>query len=99
VIKSKQPQAQILLMGIFPTGQKFHAGREKQAAINKIISQYADGKTIHFFDLWDKFLEPDGTISKEMMGDYLHLEPKAYDIWAEGIKGKLNELLGEAKGP
>lgn len=29
------------------------------------------------------------------MPDFLHLSPKGYDIWAEAIKGKVKELLGE----
>jgi len=43
-----------------------------------------------------KFLEPDGTISKDVMPDSLHLAPKGYEIWSEAIKDKLKELLGDA---
>jgi lysophospholipase L1-like esterase len=27
------------------------------------------------------------------MGDFLHLAPKGYDIWAEAIAGKVKELV------
>ena len=47
-------------------------------------------------DISAKFLEPDGTISKEVMHDSLHLAPKGYDIWAEAIAGKVKELVGGA---
>jgi beta-glucosidase len=41
LIKTKQPEAKILLLGIFPTGEKPNPGREKRAAVNEIISKYA----------------------------------------------------------
>lgn len=95
LIQAKQPQARILLLGIFPRGEKPNPGRETIAETNKLISKY-DGGAVHYMDIGDKFLEPDGTISKEVMHDSLHLAPKGYDIWAEAISGKVKELLGEA---
>lgn len=40
-------------------------------------------------------LESDGTLSKEIMPDYLHLSFDGYRIWAESIESKVAELLGE----
>ncbi|MFM1822419.1 MAG: hypothetical protein RI967_685, partial [Planctomycetota bacterium] len=31
------------------------------------------------------FLRPDGTISKEVMPDFLHLTPAAYETWAQAV--------------
>ena len=47
-------------------------------------------------DIWDKYLERDETISKEVMHDFLHLAPKGYDIWAESIQDKVKEIAGGA---
>jgi lysophospholipase L1-like esterase len=96
LIQSKQPEANILLLSTLPLGEKPNPGREKRTAVNKLISKFAGGK-VHYMDIADKFLEPDGTISKEVMHDSLHLGSKGFDIWAEAIKGKVNELIGEAK--
>jgi len=93
LIQSKQPQARILLMSILPTGEKPNPGREKRNAVNELISKF-DGGQVEYLDIWDKYLEPDGTISKEVMGDFLHLAPKGYDIWAESIREKVKEILG-----
>lgn len=93
LIREKQPQARILLMGVLPIGEKPTAGREKRAGVNKLISKYAGGQ-VEYMDIWDKYLEADGTISKEVMHDYLHLAPKGYDIWAESIAGKVKEIAG-----
>jgi lysophospholipase L1-like esterase len=38
-------------------------------------------------------MNSDGTISKEIMPDYLHLSEKGYQIWADAIKGQVQEML------
>ena len=44
-------------------------------------------------DIGPKFLEADGTLSKDIMPDLLHPNEKGYEIWAEAIEGKVKELL------
>lgn len=92
LIQSKQPEAKILLMSILPTGDKPNPGREKRMAVNELISKYAGG-SVEYMDIAAKYLEPDGTISKEVMHDFLHLAPKGYDIWADSISGKVKEIV------
>lgn len=94
LIQSKQPQAKILLLSILPNGEKPNPGREKRMEVNKLISKFAGGN-VEYMDISAKFLEADGTISKEVMHDHLHLAPKGFDIWAEAIKGKVKEIMGE----
>ncbi len=96
LIQAKQPKAKILLLSIFPRGEKPNPGRDVIAKVNELISKY-EGGPVHYMDIGAKFLEPDGTISKEVMHDSLHLAPKGYDIWAEAINDKVKELLGEPK--
>lgn len=93
LIQSKQPQAKILLMGILPRGEKPDANREKIAAVNGMIAKYQGG-VVHYMDIGARFLQPDGTISKAVMKDFLHLGSKGYDIWAEAIRDKVKELTG-----
>jgi N-acetylglucosamine-6-sulfatase len=62
-------------------------------AVNELISKFAGG-SVEYMDISGKYLEPDGTISKEVMHDFLHLAPKGYDIWAEAISGKVKEIVG-----
>ena len=68
--------------------------RMKITEINKIIAKLDDGgKTVKYLDIGEKFLEPDGTLSKEVMPDALHLSGKGYEIWAEAINPTLQEML------
>jgi len=48
-------------------------------------------------DIGAKFLRPDGTIAREIMGDYLHPSANGYQIWAEAIEPLLVKLLGEGQ--
>ena len=93
-LKAKCPQAKILLLAIFPRGanpaDKFRLQNDET---NKIIKTFADNKTVFFMDLGPKFLEADGTLSKEIMPDLLHPNEKGYEIWAGAIEGKVKELL------
>lgn len=40
-------------------------------------------------------LAPDGTASKEVLRDLVHLSAKGYAIWAEEIEPMVAELMGE----
>ncbi len=91
----RQPGAKIVLMGIFPRGPKPDATRDKLAAINTLIAEL-DGKDgVTLLDIGAKFLEPDGSISREIMGDFLHPTAKGYAIWAKELEPVLTKLLGE----
>jgi lysophospholipase L1-like esterase len=92
-IRKQSPKTKILLLAIFPRGQSPNPQREKLKKTNEIIAKLDDGKSVFFLDIGDKFVEADGTISKEMMRDYLHLTAKGYQIWADAITPKLAELM------
>jgi beta-glucosidase len=96
-LREKLPGTKVLILAIFPRGEKPNAQREKNAAASAFAAKMADGKMIHFLDIGPKFLAEDGTLSKEIMPDLLHLSPKGYTIWAESIDAKVAELMGEKK--
>ena len=83
----------MLLLAIFPRGAtRGDKMRVRNSQVNKIIKGYDDGKKVFFLDIGSKFLTADGTLTREMMPDLLHLSPKGYQIWADAIKDKLAEL-------
>jgi lysophospholipase L1-like esterase len=94
-IRTKQPQAKILLLAVFPRGEKAegNAFRDKLKVVNATIAKLDDGEHIHYLDIGEKFLEDDGSLSKEIMPDFLHLSPAGYQIWADAIGPKLAELM------
>lgn len=93
-LAKKCPDTKVLLLGIFPRGEKPDDKlRVHNAAINELLAKLADGKKVHYQDIGKSFLQPDGTLSKEIMPDLLHLSAKGYQIWADSIKDKVAELM------
>jgi lysophospholipase L1-like esterase len=93
-IHKASPNTKVLLLGIFPRGEKPNAQREKIQKVNDLVAKLDDGgKTVKFLDIGKHFLQPDGTISKDIMPDYLHLSEKGYQTWADAVKGPIKELL------
>ena len=97
-LREKKPETKILLLAVFPRGaNKDDSRRQVNEKTNAIFAKLDDGKHVHYLDIGEKFLEKDGTLTKEIMPDLLHLSEKGYTIWAESIEEKLSALLGEKK--
>jgi beta-glucosidase len=71
--------------------------RKVNAGANAIFAKLDDGKQVFYLDIGKKFLEEDGTLTREIMPDLLHLSEQGYTIWAESIEAKVASLLGESK--
>ncbi len=89
----RAPGAKIVLMAIFPRGPKPDATRAKVETINKLIAELDGQDGVTFLDIGVKFLEPDGSISREIMGDFLHPTATGYAIWAKELEPVLARLL------
>jgi lysophospholipase L1-like esterase len=93
-LRKQKPQMHVLLLGVFPRSQQpTSMVRDKIKDVNKIIAKLDDGKKVHYRDIGEKFLEKDGSLSKEIMSDFLHLSPMGYEIWAKAIKAQVERLL------
>jgi lysophospholipase L1-like esterase len=91
--RKKAPAATIVLTAIFPRNDN-PAVMPTITRINANLAKMADGKSIRFLDVNAKLAGPDGTLFEGMTVDKLHLSPKGYEVWAEGLKPILTELLG-----
>lgn len=93
-LHEKLPETKVLMLGIFPRGaDSTDAMRKQNEETNALISKYADGQKVHYMDIGSTFLQSDGTLSKDIMPDLLHLSEKGYDMWAAAIEPKVKELL------
>jgi lysophospholipase L1-like esterase len=92
--RTRQPQAKVLVLGVFPRGaQPTSQYRAAIKEINAKLETMADNKNVFYMDIGDKFLAPDGSIPADVMPDALHPSEKGYRIWAEAINAKVKELL------
>jgi lysophospholipase L1-like esterase len=96
-LRDRLPKSRILLLGVFPRGQKPMAIRERLKSVNLQIAKLDDGSNVHYLDLSRAFLNDDGTISKEIMPDYLHLSQRGYRLWADAMEPTLWSMLDEPK--
>ena len=94
-LRRRLPETKVLLLGIFPRSEKPDKAREKLAEVNKQIARLDDGSNVSYLDIGKTFLNPDGTISREIMPDFLHLTAKGYRLWADAMEPTLWRLLDE----
>ncbi len=95
-VEKKQPQAKVLLLGIFPRGATSDdPKRVLNDATNEIIKGYADNKRVFYLNINAKFLEEDGKLSRKVMPDLLHPSKPQYQVWADAIAPTLKKLLAE----
>jgi lysophospholipase L1-like esterase len=92
-LRTKLPNAKILLLAVFPRGEKDSASRAQVNEVNKLIAPLHDGKHVFFLNIGAKFLAPNGTLPRDIMPDLLHPNERGYKIWADAIRKPLAKLL------
>ncbi|HEX5006654.1 MAG TPA: GDSL-type esterase/lipase family protein [Hyphomonadaceae bacterium] len=91
--RKHQPQAKILLLGVFPRGDKNGSARKAVAEINNDVAKLADGKAVFYLDIAEAFLSRDGDLVDGIMVDGLHPSPAGYEAWAKAMAPTLERLL------
>ena len=93
-IHQRCPQSRVLVLGLFPEGQKpDEPGRARVKEVNQLLAKLDDGKMTRVLDLGPKFLEPDGTLPDTIMPDFRHPNEKGYQIWADAMLPVIKEML------
>ncbi|MDH0867210.1 GDSL-type esterase/lipase family protein [Mitsuaria sp. GD03876] len=97
-IRMRQPSTRILLLAIFPRDPRPDGPlRAINHQVNAILRTFADGQVVHFLDIGASLTNPDGTLSPEVMPDWLHLSERGYRLWAEALAPTLARLLSESR--
>jgi beta-glucosidase len=94
------PHAQILLLAIFPRSPApTDPLRQWVEKVNLLISGYGSDPRVTYLDIGNKFLLPDGTLSKDIMPDALHPNATGYEIWANAITPVVAKYFPNQVGP
>jgi lysophospholipase L1-like esterase len=91
--RQKAPSAVIILTALFPRNDNM-AVIPIINRINGNLAKMADGKTIQYLDVNDRLADKDGKLFEGISKDKLHPGLKGYQIWADGLKPILTEILG-----
>jgi lysophospholipase L1-like esterase len=95
-IQDKAPASKILLLGILPRGESIkEENNEKIRQTNAKLALLADNTRVFYLDVGDKLVEPDGSISREIMPDKIHVAAPGYIRWMDAMKPTLDQLLGK----
>lgn len=92
-VQHRLPRTQLLLMGVFPRGDKGSRYRIEVPAINARLRQLAPALGAHFLDLTAHFLPPSGELDPGFFHDQLHLSSQGYEIWADALLPELDRLI------
>ena len=93
ILGERLPDTKVILHGVFPRGRQPHELRRlNNTAINQIIRRFHDGNRVHYFDIGDVFIQEDGSLSKDIMPDALHLSEAGYRLWAKALEPMLKSL-------
>jgi lysophospholipase L1-like esterase len=91
--RTRAPAATFVLTALFPRNDN-PAAWPTIAGINARLAQIADGETIRFLDVNSGLADAEGALLEGMTVDGLHPSLEGYEVWAEGLRPILTELLG-----
>ena len=92
-IHARSPQTRVLLLGVLPRGERPNPARDAVGEVNRRIATLDGRHGITYLDIGFAFVTADGTISRDVMYDFLHPTAKGYDLWATAMSGTLERLL------
>lgn len=98
-LREKLPATKILLLAIFPIGEKLDEYRARLAEASTLSSRLSDGKSIFYMDINPVFLDDDGALPAAVMPDFEHPSLQGHRMWAEAIEPMVAGLLGDHARP
>ncbi len=91
--RQKAPGAKIIMTAIFPRNDNL-AALPLIMKINSNLARLSDGRHVRFLNVNDRLASIDGRLFPGMTVDNLHPSVRGYQVWADGLKPILTELLG-----
>ena len=95
-VKAKLPSTPLLLLGILPS--KKEASHPLRNKIIEVNSQLAglEGPGVSVHDVGSVLLEPDGSISEAVMGDFLHPSAQGFERLTAAVAPLVENLVSPA---
>ncbi|MEK8033845.1 GDSL-type esterase/lipase family protein [Ideonella sp. DXS29W] len=97
-IARRMPGTPVLLLAVFPRDEKPGTPmRRINEQLNQHLAALADGRQVQFLDIGRSLMNPDGTLSRDVMPDWLHLSEKGYGLWADAMRPTLDRLMAQPR--
>ncbi len=94
-LEQRFPQANILLLAVFPRSGVNDPVRAKIATINGIIARLGQRPRVTYMDIGHVFLDAQGNIPTGIMSDGLHPTTEGYQLWADVVNEPLRALMAQ----
>ncbi|GHT21016.1 hypothetical protein FACS189419_01230 [Planctomycetales bacterium] len=87
-LRTQYPKIQIIVLNVFPRDEKPDGERRIRVnEINSYLPALLKGiKNVEIVDINKGFLDKDGVLPKETMGDFLHPGKVGYDYWGGAVE-------------
>ncbi len=84
---AKSPASRVVVMGLFPRGSSpADPKRALHRRLNELLAAELAGRPrVTFLEIGSKFLESDGSLSREMFFDGTHPTDKGYAVWGQAL--------------
>jgi beta-glucosidase len=93
ILRKRSPRSRILLLSIFPAGNRDDPVRGRIIETNKRLAALGDDKGVFYLDIHNAFLDSEGHLPAAIAPDGLHLNADGYQIWADAMRPMLHRLL------
>jgi len=88
-IRSASPETRIYIQSVLPT--EAYVKNDSVIILNEKIKKLADDNSLTFINLYDKFLDGNGSLDMQLSYDGVHLNGKGYLVWKEALESYVNE--------
>ncbi len=93
-LRSQLPEAQVLLLDLFPRGVPGDSFRRDVEETNRLLAAVGRNDThVRHFRIWDEFTDEKRNLPPRLMPDKLHLSEEGYLLWARAITPELRRIL------
>jgi lysophospholipase L1-like esterase len=94
IINKHWPASKILLLGVFPYGEKAgNPSRTRVAQTNQLLAALNNDQNIYYYDFGSLFIDERGNIPSALMADFLHPTPRGYRMLAEKLGPVVDQLM------
>ncbi len=95
-LRQHLPDARILLLGLWPREESPQARlRRETVAVNRLIRNCGDDRTIVYADIGGVLLDPEGRLTRRISPDLLHFSQAGYARLAPRLDALIDRLLAD----
>lgn len=93
-LRRRLPATKVLVLAIFPRDERPGTLlRRLNERVNAQIAGLHDGRDVFYMDINASLMNADGSVSRQIMPDLLHLSEEGYRRWSRAIAPTLERLM------